>query len=378
MKITRVTPMVLEHQLSPAEHFRFSQAVVDRRVVMVVRVETDEGITGWGEAFGPGLVNRAIIEHVFGPAIIGMDPSATEVIWETLYGILRDHGQRGVTIEALSAIDIALWDITSTAAGVPLYRQMGGAFRDAIVPYATGLYQRPDGDIRPLVDEALQYVGVGFQGVKVKIGFGLDYDVPLVQAVREAVGPDVRLMVDANHGYNATGAIKLAREIAPLDITWFEEPVPPEDLRGYREVRDKSEIPLSGGETESTRYGFHRWLEERAVDILQPDLGVVGGISEFRKVVTLASTYHTQVYPHVWGSGILLNTAVHCCFALPHFPDGLEPAPVLLEWDNTPNVFRERLSRTLPELVDGRVHLPELPGIGVQIDEEIIKRHRIA
>jgi D-galactarolactone cycloisomerase len=223
----------------------------------------------------------------------------------------------------------------------------------------------------------LGYRDAGYLGIKIKIGFGFDYDTHLVQAVREAVGSKVRLMVDANHGYNASQAILLARELCHFDIAWFEALVPPEDLRGYREVRRRSDIPICGGETESTRYGFHRWLEEGAVDILQPDLGVCGGISEFKKIVTLATTYHTQCMPHVWGSGILLNTAVHCCFNLPNFPDSLEPAPVLLEWDKTRNVFRDSLSRYLPQIADGRVRLPERPGHGAEIDETIIERYRV-
>jgi D-galactarolactone cycloisomerase len=377
VKIVRLTPYVLEEKL-PVEHqFSFSQAHVDKRTVMIVRVETDEGITGWGEAFGPAFVNKAIIEHVYGPAIIGLDPTATDVIWERLYGILRDHGQRGVTIEAISAIDIALWDITAKANGVPLYKQMGGAFRTEIIPYATGLYRRCNGETEPLADEAQRYCEAGYRGIKIKIGFGFEYDLRLVQAIRERVGDQIRLMVDANHGYNASQAILLSRELQHFDISWFEEPVPPEDLRGYREVRLRSEIPVSGGETESTRYGFHRWLEDAAVDILQPDLGVCGGISEFKKIVTLASTYNTQCLPHVWGSGILLNTAVHCCFNLPNFPDSLEPAPVLLEWDNTRNIFRECLSKYVTELVDGVVHLPDRPGHGAEIDEGIIKRYQV-
>ena len=173
-------------------------------------------------------------------------------------------------------------------------------------------------------------------------------------------------------------AIQLACQLREFGISWFEEPVPPEDLRGYREVRVRGGIPVSGGETESTRYDFLRWLERGAVDILQPDLGVVGGISEFKKIVTLAHTYNTQCYPHVWGSGIALNTAVHCCFNLPHFPDALTPAPVYLEWDNTKNVFREKLSKHLPEMVDGEILLPEEAGHGAVIDEEIVKRYSVS
>lgn len=183
-------------------------------------------------------------------------------------------------------------------------------------------------------------------------------------------------MVDANHAYNAHQAITLGRMIGQHDITWFEEPVPPEDLRGYREVKQAGlPMAIAGGETESTRYDMNRWLEGRAVDVLQPDLGVVGGVSEFQRIATLAHTHNIQCYPHVWGSAITLHAALHCALNLPHFPASLTPHELLFEYDQSTNVFRDRLSKTMPMFQDGIMTCSDAPGLGVVVDEDIIERY---
>jgi len=378
MKITKLTTYIVKQQLDGETSFAYSQAWYNSRVILLLKVETDEGITGWGEAFGPAAVHKAIIDNVYAPLILGRDPFDGEVIWEELYNKLRDHGQKGLSIEAISPIDIALWDIRGKAAGLPVYKLIGGASRDRIMPYATGLYRQKCADIiRELTKEAAGYAERGFRAIKLKIGFGIEDDLKTVKAVRNAVGPDILLMTDANHAYNAVSAIKLSRKMEEYDIFWFEEPVPPEDLDGYAEVKAKTHIPVAGGEAEFTRYGFHRLLEKRAVDIVQPDCCVTGGISEFKKIVTLASVYNTQCYPHIWGSAIALQTGIHCAFSLPHFPPSLSPAEVLLEYDRTENIFREKLSRNPLVIRDGYVYLPEGAGLGLDIDEELIEKYKI-
>ena len=198
------------------------------------------------------------------PWLIGEDPLRTDFLWQMVYARLRDHGQKGVVIEGLSGIDIALWDIKGKHFGVPVYQLLGGRFATAVQAYATGLYRRRSGDpLHYLAEEAAGYVAEGFKAVKLKVGFGVEEDAAVTRAVREAIGPGVALMVDANHAYDSVTAIRLGRMIEEHDIGWFEEPVPPEDVAGYRAVKAALSIPIAGGECEFTRFGFRELLVSR-------------------------------------------------------------------------------------------------------------------
>jgi|YelNatPaOPRAMG01_1025707.scaffolds.fasta_scaffold19022_3 D-galactarolactone cycloisomerase len=378
MKITDIKTFVVKQELECGQAFAYSQYWYNSRTIMLLKIETDQGITGWGEAFGPAAVHKAIVDDVYKPMVLGRDPFDSEVIWEELYNKLRDHGQKGLSVEAISAIDIALWDVKGKALNMPVYKLLGGSPRTRVMPYATGLYRTGTLDyIASLAKEAEEYVQQGFRAIKMKIGFGIENDVQAIKEVRRAIGDDVILMVDANHAYNANNAIKLGRRIEEYDIFWFEEPVPPEDIEGYVEVKANISIPVAGGEAEFTRYGFYNLLHRRAVDIVQPDCCVTGGISEFKKIAMLASVHNIQCYPHIWGSAIALHAGIHCAFSLPCYPPSLCPDDVLLELDRTPNIFRERLSKRKPVIKDGYIERLEEPGLGLEIDEEFIERYRI-
>jgi len=378
MKIQDVKTYVVSQKLARGECFAYSQAWYDSRTIMLLKITTDDGIVGWGESFGPALVNRAIIEHYFKAILIGLDPLDTEVIWELLYNKFRDHCRKGNTVEAISAVDIALWDIKGKALGLPVYKLLGGSPREYLVPYATGMYRSeiPTNNDK-LVKEAMTYVDQDYKALKLKIGFGLNDDVHAVAAVRKAVGPGVKLMLDANHAYNASSAVQLSFRLEEFGITWFEEPVPPEDINGYVEVKAKTRIPVAGGEAEFCRYGFNELLSKRAVDIVQPDCCVTGGISEFRKVAVLASINNIQCCPHVWGSAIALQAAIHCAFSLPDIPFALNPQEIYLEYDRTPNVFREELALEPVKTVNGNIMPPEKPGLGIEVDEKLIQSYLV-
>src|SRR6185312_2765060 len=243
MKITKVRTHILEAKLS--QPFAYSRAWYDTRTAMLVEIETDDGLTGWGECYGPARINAAVVQSI-APLLIGEDPLRTDDLWRKIYAQLRDHGQKGVAIQGLSGIDIALWDIKGKHFGVPVYQLMGGPLRTQVPAYATGLYRRKYGDPpRYLADEAAGYVAEGFKAVKLKVGFGIDEDAKVTRAVREAIGADVALMIDANHAFDAAAAIRLGRMIEQYDIGWFEEPVPPEDLQGYRAVKAALSIPIA-------------------------------------------------------------------------------------------------------------------------------------
>jgi D-galactarolactone cycloisomerase len=381
MKITGVETHVLVGDLG-GKSFGWSQRVTGTRQAALCVVSTDAGIQGVGEAFyfgGPATVVATLMRDGLGPLLIGRDPMGTSVIWDLLYNWTRDQGQKGLTISALSAIDIALWDLKGQALGVPVSTLLGGAYRHKARVYATGLYEPQGVPSIPaaLVEEALGYKAAGFCGMKLKIGYDLKTDLTYIKTIREAIGSDLLLMVDANHAYNASEAIRLARAMAPYDIHWFEEPVPPEDLDGYLEVKRNSPVLIAGGECEYTRYGFRELINRRVVDILQPDLCAMGGFSEMLKVIAMASAANLPVIPHVWGTTVGLAAALQCFAALPHFPERRFPAEPLFEYDRSPHPFRDGVTRERFAMQDGWLSIPDRPGLGVTLDREFIRRFAV-
>ncbi len=378
MRITGVETHVLVGTLA-GNSFGWSQRVTGTRQSAICVVSTDAGIDGLGEAFyfgGPATVVATLIRDGLGPLLIGCDPMHTSVIWDRLYNWTRDQGQKGVTISALSAVDVALWDIKGKALSVPVSTLLGGAYRNRARAYATGLYE-PQGVpsvTAALVKEALGYREAGFCGMKLKVGYGPDTDVAYVRAIREAIGPDLLLMVDANHAYNASEAIRLARAMEPLDVYWFEEPVPPEDLDGYLEIKRHTAMLIAGGECEYTRYGFRELINRRCVDILQPDLCAMGGFSEMLKVIAMASAANLSVIPHVWGTNVGLAAALQLFAALPHFPERRFPAEPLFEYDRSPHPFRDGVTHERFAMHDGYLPIPERPGLGVTLDLDFVRR----
>ena len=373
MKIKRVRTHILSAALS--QPFAYSRAWYDTRMAMVVEIETDNGLVGWGECYGPARITAAVVESV-ATLLIGEDPLRIDHLWRKVYSTLRDHGQKGVVIEGLSGIDIALWDIKGKHFGVPVHRLLGGGMRHEVQAYATGLYRRRSGDpLRYLPEEAAGYVAEGFKAVKLKVGFGVEEDAAVTAAVREAIGPDVALMVDANHAFDATAAIRLGRIIERHDIGWFEEPVPPEDLAGYREVRSALSIPVVGGECEFTRFGFRDVLATRAMDIIQPDTCAAGGLSECKKIADMAEAFGIRYNPHVWGTGIAIVASLQLLAVLPsHTPLSLAPLDPMLEFDRTEHPIRQAVLTRPIKHVGGMVAVPDGPGLGIEIDREALAR----
>jgi D-galactarolactone cycloisomerase len=373
MKITDLRTHVLSAALS--QPFAYSRAWYDTRTAMLVEIETDDGLTGWGECYGPAVMTAAVVRSV-APWLIGEDPLRTDFLWQMIYTRLRDHGQKGVVIEGLSGIDIALWDIKGKHFGVPVYQLLGGPLRNEVRAYATGLYRRKSGDpLRYLTEEAAGYVAQGFKAVKLKVGFGVEEDAMVTRAVRDAIGPDIALMVDANHAYDAVAAIRLGRMIEEHDIGWFEEPVPPEDITGYQAVKAALSIPIAGGECEFTRFGFRHLLVSRAVDIVQPDTCAAGGVSECKKIADMAEAFGVCYNPHVWGTGIAIAASLQLLAVLPtHTPNSLAPIEPMLEFDRTEHPIRQAVLTQLLEHVSGIVRVPDGPGLGIEVDRAALAR----
>jgi D-galactarolactone cycloisomerase len=373
MKITNISTHVLGAPVS--QPFAYSRAWYDTRMAMIVEIETDAGPVGWGESYGPAYITSAVVQSV-APWLIGEDPLRTDYLWQEIYARLRDHGQKGVVIQGLSAIDIALWDIKGKHFGAPVYRLMGGPLRNQVQAYATGLYRRKSGNpLEYLAEEAAGYVAGGFKAVKLKAGFGIEEDARVTRAVRDAIGPDVALMVDANHAYDATAAIRLGRKIEQYNIGWFEEPVPPEDIDGYQAVRAALAIPIAGGECEFTRFGFRNLLVSRAVDVIQPDTCAAGGLSECKKIADMAVAFGTRYNPHVWGTGIALAASLQLLAVLPpHTPPSLAPVEPMLEFDRTEHPIRQAVLTAPIEHTNGMVRVPDGPGLGIKVDRDALAR----
>lgn len=377
MKITKINtyPICAMNQVKVF----YSQDYVDRRMALVVEIITDEGIIGWGEGFCSGqnpLILKAIIDNAYAPKIIGADPFDNDVIYETLYNMSRSYGQSGSAIIALSAIDIALWDIKGKALNMPIYKLLGGAYRHEVEPYASGPCRTHE-EVYPetAVKLAKTYIEQGYKAMKFKTGFGVKDDVALIHAVRETVGPDIRIMVDANCAYDVAKAKRILFDTQDADLYWFEEPISPEHRSGYAELKNLTKTYLAAGEQEYSKIHYKDWLEARAVDVLQPDLCVMGGFTEGKKVLALAQAYMVQVVPHMWGTGIGFAAGLQFIANIPSMPLAFLPDEPMIEYDLSENIFRDTLIFKSLKMVNGKVQIPNGPGLGIDIDRDILNKY---
>ena len=389
MKITSIKSHVLRYELE--QELGYSQRYYKHRTAHLVEVETDEGITGWGECFGPGniaLANKFIIEKVIQPLIKGENPTNKEYIWHKVYNSLRDSGQKGMPIQALSGIDIALWDILSKKANLPLYQLLGGKCNNQIPVYGYGmmLQEKPVEQLIELFQkEAKEIKEKNFKAMKMKIGIGPKDDLKLVKAVREAIGDDYKLMVDANHAYNLSDALYVGKGLDEMNIYWFEEPVAPEDYEGYKELKKKLNTNIAGGEAEFTKYGWNQLIKNRCVDIAQPEVCGLGGITEYLKISALAQSNFIPIINHVWGSALSIAVNLHLLTSMPDMPGGLFPSKPMLEFDTTSkNKFITELAEEKFSILDqvknnnGFAKPLEEIGIGINPNKDFIKKYEVS
>ena len=388
MKITSIKSHVLKYELE--KELGYSQQYYKHRTAHLIEVQTDEGIIGWGECFGPGniaLANKFIVEKVIQPLIIGEDPLNKEHIWHKVYNLLRDSGQKGMPIQALSGVDIALWDVLGKKTKTPLYQLVGGKCNEQVPVYGYGmmLQKKSTSELIDLFrEEASQIKSKNFKAMKMKVGLGPVEDLKLVRAVREVVGKDFRLMVDANHAYTLNDALYVGRGLDELDVFWFEEPVAPEDYNGYRELKQKINTNIAGGEAEFTKYGWNELIKNKCIDIAQPEVCGLGGITEYLKVAALAQANFIPVVNHVWGSAVSIATNLHLLTAQPDMPGGLFPSKSMLEFDTTEkNIFITDLSTESFSILEqvkknnGLASVADNPGIGITPNHDFIKEFEV-
>ncbi len=374
MKIAEVRTHLLEHRLSVP--FQSASMRFDRRAHVLVEIICDNGLTGWGECLGPARPNAAVVA-AYRNWLIGMNPLETEKIWAVLYNALRDQGQRGLTLTALSGIDIALWDIKGKHFGASVSTLLGGRFRESVKAYATGSFKRDGVDrVEDNANDIALYRSQGFHASKIKVGFGIEEDLRVIRAARDAAGSDMRLMADANHGYGVLEAVEFGRRAAEYGLDWFEEPVVPEQLAAYREVRAKQPIPVAGGETWHSRWGMQEPIETRAVDIVQPDLAGVGGFTRKARRDDLAAL-HGKGIRRLGGTAVHIAAALQFIAAMVPDPVRVNPIEPILEFDRTDNPFRQAVIQTPIEHENGVVTIPDAPGLGIEINRDALQEFKM-
>ncbi len=357
MKITAIDVVTLALPLRPLAPPSAWAAATRKQLIVTVR--TDAGATGVGEAFAYGAPTgvAAVITESLGPMLVGQDPRRIEALVDLMHRGTMIYGRRGLGMFAISGVEIALWDLAGKLAGVPVHQLLGGAVRSRLPAYASLMrYDAPE----TVAQACRGYAGQGFRMLKLH-----QTDVASVAAARQAVGPDVELMLDTNCPWTPEEAIVMARRLEPYRLAWLEEPVwPPEDYSGLARVAAATDTPIALGENESTLFGFREIVDRRAGDILQPSVTKVGGIGELRKIATLAQAAGLPVVPHSFYYGPGLAATLHVAATLGggapiEFPTGEHEVPLL----RRPITAR-----------DGWVEVPTGPGLGVEVNEEAVRR----
>jgi L-alanine-DL-glutamate epimerase-like enolase superfamily enzyme len=345
----------------------FSTRAVTTRDYVLVKVTSDDavglGMTYAGSSAGTVALDAAT--SLLAPLIIGKSPLMVEGLWEMMYRESLLHGRAGAVMRALSAIDIALWDHNARAAGLPLWQYLGAYSAGSVEVYASGGYYRPDKSPEHLADEMQHYVGLGFKSVKMKVGLlGLEQEERRIAAVRERIGPDIRLFLDANNAWSDLfQALPFIRRFEPYSPDWIEEPFSPDDIESHARLVTSTTIPVATGEIEAGRWRFRTLLDARATHVLQTDALVCGGVTEWRRICAVASAYGIPVYPHAWH-----DVHVHLAAS--------QPNSAMAEYfvDQTIVCTQPLFDREL-EPVQGRITLPEEPGLAFNFNDEVVDRH---
>jgi L-alanine-DL-glutamate epimerase-like enolase superfamily enzyme len=348
----------------------WATAAVTEREYILVWVTGEDGTVGIGYGLGSRYTGGArlfheIVQEQLAPLALDTDSWMTEALWARLYQRTLLLGRRGAALRAMSARDIALWDLNAKLAGVPLYRLLGG-FRSDVPVYASGGYYSSDDDLKDLESEIAAYLARGFSALKIKVGGRpLATDAARVRLAREMIGPEGRLALDANNAWsNLVDAVRAAERFAPYDPWWLEEPFLPDAAANFAELAKRTSIPLATGELESTRWPFRQFLDERSVHILQPDATVCGGVTEWRRIAQMAAGFDIPVAPH-WAPEIHSHLVAAS-------PNGLAVEYFTPDRDivNFDRLVASPLSPT-----GGSLRLSETPGHGLALDANAVSRY---
>ena len=371
MKITDIRTHLISSPIPPASQVESGAGRKLARQMCLIEVETDEGLIGYGSPSGPyplGVL-AGLIEGAITPHLLGEDPRDVERLWHKLYfgEISRNAGHRSIGLAVVSGIDIALWDLKAKALGVPVYELLGGKFHQyGVTAYASSIYW----DVPPeaAAEEALRWIGHGFTALKLKVGRAQTKDVANMRAIRDAVGGEVGLLIDANQSLDRIGANALLAHAEEVGCHWLEEPLSIDDIEGHRLLREiRRTVRIATGENLYGRWSFADFVRNDAIDVLQADVSRAGGITEVRKIADLASSHHLIWNPHTFNDIITVAANLHLVTASPH--------PAMFEWDVTYNGLMEGLSDWRLGITDGLVQAPDGPGLGIGIDMDFVRAH---
>lgn len=341
-----------------------SRGEIGERRFAFVLVHTDEGITGLGEGVGDPALVQATVERRLKPILIGEDPFDIERLWWKMFAGAVYWDLKGTLLTAISGVDIALWDLKAKALGVPVYQLLGGAFRGRVKAYASDLFwDEPE----VMAEAAAKYVADGFSIVKTHVGRDPEGDMARVRTIRHAIGDQAGLMIDINCNFDRPTALSMGRRFKEVNPFWYEEPLPPYDLEGYRELKERLDLPIAAGENEFTKYGFLELFRRGAVDYAMPDIARIGGLTEAVKICALAEAFNVPCSPHSYSGGVLLAATLHLMAA--------SPSTDLLEFDVTGTSIYEELFIEPLSVQEGSVSVPHGAGLGIELKEEIRRRY---
>jgi len=369
MKIRKIEPIIVSIPLKKPK--KISTRPLLSREYLIVKITTENGIIGWGVTFG-GFDAKIIIDNELTPLLLGEDPNYVESLWEKMFNKTLRWGRRGIYIRAISALDIALWDINCKSCGVPLYRMLG-AYRKLIPAYASGGYYKLDkniSEVQAISNEMQKYVDDGFSAAKMKVG-GLDIelDIERICVARKILGEKRKLYIDVNNGWKLYQLNpRILNTLEEIGVDWIEEPFLPDAIEETKKLRERTSIPIANGEILTTRWDFKQILESNSCDIWQPDVTVLGGITEWKKIITMASIWNIPVAPHAMHE-------IHTQLAA-SLPD---PQSFVLEYfDTTGDIvnYGKLLKKPLKHK-NGFLYVTEEPGVGMEFDEQKVNDYKI-
>ena len=361
MKITNVQAIVLKLP-------EISSAADGTQDDLIIKVETDEGITGYGEVDTAPVVGKAIVDAYMShgtcyglrEVVVGSDPFDYEQIWNEMWAKTYYYGRSGPVMHVMSGIDMALWDIMGKVTGKPVHKLLGGSYTDRVRAYASALMPENAEGVKKIIES---HAAMGYTAMKLgwgPLGYDVNNDIELVKAARKAAGDKMDIMIDIGKRYRLKQAMYVAKALEQLNIYWFEEPLPAEDYVGYKRLTESTTLRIATGEEESGRLAFARLINETHVDVIQPDMSRCGGLTEAKKIATMAADNNILCVPHAFKTGILVAASIHFIAAIPNAP--------VLEFSVTDSPIRKGLLKNPFKMKDGYVDVPKAPGLGIELD----------
>jgi len=368
MKISNVTATVLRLP-------EISSAADGTQDDLIITVETDEGITGYGEVDTAPFVGKAVVDAYMShgtcyglrEVVVGSDPFDYEQIWNNMWAKTYYYGRFGPVMHVMSGIDMALWDIMGKATGKPVHKLLGGSYTDKVRPYASALMPENIEEVKKMTEK---YVSQGYTAIKYgwgPLGYDKHFDIELIKTAKKTAGDKVEIMIDIGKRYRLKEALYVAKAMEQLNIYWLEEPLPAEDYTGYKKLTESTTMRIATGEEESGRLAFARLINEAHIDVVQPDMSRCGGLTEAKKIATMTADANILCVPHAFKTGVLVAASIQLIAAIPNAP--------FLEFSVTESAIRKELLKNPFVQKDGFIEVSQKPGLGIELNHDVIKKY---